>query len=881
MDSFKYKVIIAVIINLIFAVSLNVIAKPTSINVAILPFTIEAKKQNPLLNQKVSSMIKQILEKEGTKVTEVSIKGDSYNNWGYKQFQELGLKSGYDYILTGSLFIAGDSIGIDTKLINVFDNNDENYFFSTSPNLENLYSGVSKVGKSIISKIFQKKIIVNIDIQGNKRIDKDAILRISDIKTGDIVKASEITKDLRKIYEMGYFDNVIVKQENIDTGVKLIYEVTEKSTVRKIKFDGNTVFEDKELEELVTTRTGSILNIHKLKADATRMRLNYTNKNYHNIKIDYELVALENSQADIIFKFEEGDKIRVEKITFEGNKFFDEEELLDTIETSERGFFSFFTSSGDLNEIEVKNDAIRLESLYKNNGFIEAKISDPIIDIKEKLISVTFKIDEGPQYKISKIDITGDLVLPKEKFLELLKSKENELYSRENLRKDILAMSDAYLNKGYANVDIEPLVDKNIKTNSMSINYHINKGELVYFDRIKISGNLKTRDKVIRREIKIIEQGIYSKENIQKTYRNLRRLDLFADIQVTPVKTSKKNKMDLDVSVVEKETGAFSFGGGYSSEDKGFFMISVSERNLFGKGQHGKVSLQLSEENILYNLKFFEPHIMDTDVAGGFDLYREEKEYDYYDKESVGMTLTAGYKLYDYTRIGLYYNIEDFDIENVDSENSSMTPGTFLKSSIKPFIKYDNRNDMFLPTDGYKHELSVEYAGFVLGGDLDYIKYLGETTGYFPLFWKFTGMLHAEAGYIDNQTPDSIDIDYIRFYLGGIHSIRGFDKWDINGRRTDDTRDIGGEKYVQFNAEVTFPLSEEYALAGVIFYDRGDVYRTSEDIDFTDQFSSFGAGFRWNSPMGPLRVEYGWVIDGKDIKDSGDGEFEFSVGASF
>ena len=444
-----------------------------------------------------------------------------------------------------------------------------------------------------------------------------------------------------------------------------------------------------------------------------------------------------------------------------------------------------------------------------------------------------------------------------------------------------MTISDIYSNKGFANANITPLVNKDDTQKMMSITYSIDKGEPVYFNRIYISGNLKTRDKVIRREIKIVEQGLYSKENIQKSFKNLNRLDYFGEIDVKPVKTQDENKMDLDVRVVEKETGNFSFGGGYSSEEAGFLMASVEERNLFGKGQKGKIGAKLSTESTLYNISFFEPYIFDTPVSGGFELYKEDKEYTYYDKDALGFTLLLGYKLLDYTRIGFNYKIEDYTISDVQTTYTNMTPGSFLISSIKPFIQYDSRNDIFIPTEGARHKLSIEYAGEFLGSDIDYTKYLVETGIYFPLFWKFTGALHAEAGYLDDRSGDSIDIDYVKFYMGGMNSIRGFDKFDIDGKRDGDIKTRGGEKYVQFNAEMTFPITTKYKLAGVFFYDRGDVYRTDEDIEFGDQFSSIGTGVRWNSPLGPLRIEYGWVIDGKNIKNRGDGQFAFSVGASF
>ncbi|MFH2093954.1 MAG: outer membrane protein assembly factor BamA [Pseudomonadota bacterium] len=853
----------------------------TATKIAIFPFSIDSQTPNPAIVNKISSLLSDLLTKEGA-IVQVLLPADtSFQDFDYVRLKKIGIENGADYILIGSLFVAGDSISIDSKLINTFDEDNQIPIFSEALSIENLFSAVSKLSKEVTSIVFQKNFITDIEIIGNKRIEKDVILRNINTQQGDILKPESISNDLKKIYAMGYFDNVEVKKQTSGEGVKLIYEVAEKATVRKVKFSKNYIFEDKEIEALINTRTGSILNIHKLKEDVNRMRLMYTTKNYHNISIDYEIIPLENSQADIVFKFEEGSKVRVEKITFEGNHYFSARDIKKEIETSEKGFFSFFTSSGDLNEIEVKNDVIRIESLYKNNGFIDAKVSDPIIDIGKDKIVIGFKISEGAQYKIKSIDITGDLIKPKQEFFDLIQAKEKQLYNREFIRKDILTMSDVYLNQGYANVNITPVVDKDSKANMMSILYTIEKGDPVYFNRIKISGNHKTKDKVIRREIKIIEQDLYSKKEIQNSHKNLNRLDFFADIDVKPVKTDKKDVLDLEVAVVEKETGAFSFGGGYSSEDAVFGSISVTERNLFGNGQAGQFSVNVSESSLLYNINFYEPHIMDTDISSGIDLYKEEREYDNYDKHSIGMTLSAGYKLYDYTRIGLSYNIEDFDILNVETTSTNMTPGSFLNSSVKPFIRYDSRNDIFLPTEGQKHEFSIQYAGSVLGGDIDYIKYIAESSAYFPLFWKFTGLLHAKAGFLDDLSDTSIDIDFVRFYMGGMNSIRGFDKFDINGQREGDAIERGGEKMLQFNAELTFPFTEKYKIAGVLFYDRGDVYRTKEKIDLSSQFSSFGMGVRWNSPMGPIRVEYGWVIDGKDVKNTGDGQFEFSVGASF
>lgn len=872
--------VLAVIFAGFYAFFINPGMADAETKIALIPFSLDAENPNQQIQTKIPSMISDSLEQAGATVlfSDTSMKVEK---WDYNQFRKFGIESGVDYILTGSIFQAGHGISIDTKLINVYEQNLQTFYYANAQNFDDLFSAVSKVAKEIIGEIFQQKIIIDIEITGTERVEKDAIFRILDTQPGDIIKPENITKDLRKIYEMGYFDDVIVTETDHEKGFKIRFEVTEKPSVRHIKFKNNRVYEEKELSDIVDTRTGSILNIHKLNSDLGKLRLMYTEKNYHNCEITYEIIPLEHSQADIVFTIAEGDKVKVEKITFEGNTYFSDKRIKKKLETSEKGFFSFFTSSGDLNETEVKNDVIRIESLYKNNGFTDAKVSDPEINVDDEMITIHFKINEGTQYTVKNVDMSGDLIFPKNEILKELKLKKDALYNRENVRSDVIIITDIYLNKGFANVEVLPDVTKDENTKQMAISYTIKKGAPVYFDRVMISGNLKTRDKIIRREIKVVEQDLYSKENIQKSYKNLTRLDYFSEIKIAPVKTEDENKMDLSVSVVEKETGVFSFGGGYSSDENAFGLISVEERNMFGRGQSGKVSMELSSGTFLFNIRFYEPHINDTNVAGSINLYKEDKEFEYYDKKSLGMTFSLGYKFFDYARIGIQYELEDFNISDVDSTNTNMTPGDFLHSGIRPFIRYDSRNHIFLPTEGQKHGFSIEYGGEFLGGDIDFTKYLVETGIYFPIFWKFTGVLHAEAGYLDDRTGGSIDIDYERFYLGGINSIRGFDTYDIDGKQDEESATIGGEKYSQFNAELSWPLSEKFKINGVMFYDRGDVYRTSEDIDLRDQFSSAGFGVRWHSPFGPLRIEHGWVIDGKNVKESGDGQFEFSVGASF
>jgi outer membrane protein insertion porin family len=886
----KHALMLTCIISL-FLIS-NLSAEP-QISVAIFPFSVQVSQSktpadeqaNKKISETLASMLKGKIEADGGKVVLVKDFSDK-EAWSYSQFRQEGIKLGVDRILTGTIFMAGQRLSLDAQMRNIYEKQPPVTFFSQSQSIETLSLAATELGKEITGELFQKKIISSISVKGNRRVEADAISRVVTSKPGEILNPDTLSEDLALIYKMGFFDNVIVEKKKLDRGVEIVFEVTEKPSVRNIKFKNNNVYKDEELFDVVDTTTGSILNIYKINNDVQKIKLLYTEKNYHNCIIKYEIKSLKNDQADIVFNIDEGKKIKIESISFDGNQHFDDDDIKKVMQTSEKGFWSFFTSSGDLKKTELDNDVIRIESLYKNNGFIDVKVSDAKVSLLEEIISISFKIDEGNQYKVGTIDITGDILTTKEALIGKMVSTSSDLYNRELIRKDLLVLTDLYSNKGYANVNIAPLIKKDEKNNTVNISFKIAKGELVYFNRIIITGNSKTRDKVIRREMAVQEQGRFSMAGIQRSHRNLGVKDYFQNVDIKPVMTDKPNQRNLEVKVMEKATGNFSFGGGFSSDDGPFGQVSVEERNLFGKGQSMRFLAKVSGSTALYNIGFTEPWFLDMPVSAGVNLYKWEKEYDYYDKDAMGITLRAGFRqFWDYTAIGLEYNIEDFKITDVQELYTRVRDGSYLTSSIKPYITYDSRDHHFLPTEGALHKLSIQYAGEFLGGEIDFTKYQLESGMFFPLFWKFTGSVHAKLGYLDDRTDLSPDIDWERFYLGGINSIRGFSQYDINNTSAVDTVKQGGEKSVQFNFELIFPIEEEMGVAGVLFYDRGDVYGTSQNIDLLDQYSTAGFELRWNSPMGPIRLAYGVVIEGAaggDFrKETGEGQFDFSIGAFF
>jgi len=860
----------------IFSLIVSKAGAEEKVKVGIFPFEINAPSNMDHLKLKLPSMVAENLKSQGA--DPLSMKSSIPGNLlDYMAVQKIGVENGLDYMVWGTIFIAGGQISIDARLFNVITSKSPLSFSARAGAIENLFSAVNIISKEMGSEIFNRQLVADVTIRGNKRIESDAILRAVTVRQGDIFSVDATAKDLKKVFEMGYFEDVRIEGEKSENGMNIIFNVTEKPSVRKIKFKGNRVYEEKEIQEVVRTGTGSILNLFKINEDIERIKALYTDKNYHNCEITYSSEMLDNNQADITLDIKEGKKLKIEKIEMDGNSFFTDKALKKVMKTDEKGFFSWITSSGELKRNELEQDVYRLESYYKDNGFIDAKISDPEVEFGKESISVKFKIQEGEQFKLGAIGFTGDLIVPEADLHKTLTIKPGDLYSREKLRTNVFAITDIYSDRGFANADIAPGIAKKDETKTVDVNFMIEKGSPVYLERILISGNTKTRDKVIRRQLEVYEQDLYSMSKIQKSVKNLRRIDYFENVDIKTSKGSREDKLNLNVDITEKATGAFSFGGGYSSEDQLFGMVSVSERNLFGRGQVVSTKAEVSATSTRFTLSFTEPWLFDIPLSAGADLYNWDKEYDYYDKDSKGGALRFGYKIFDYTSVGFRYGYEDFTIANVQPTYTDVDPGHYVTSSFTTSLRYDSTNAAFNPTEGSDHSISVEYAGNWLGGEIPFTKYIAETGWYYPLFWKFTGFLHAKTGFLDDRSKD-IEIDYERFYLGGINSVRGYDWQDINATPEGETEQRGGEKFIQFNAEVIFPIVEDINLAGVIFYDAGDSYLKDEDITLQDLYSSYGGGFRWYSPMGPIRIEYGKILDGNQYSG---GRWEFSMGGAF
>ncbi len=595
--------------------------------------------------------------------------------------------------------------------------------------------------------------------------------------------------------------------------------------------------------------------------------------------MEYRVEQLKNNQADLEFIIDEGSKIHIKTITFQGNNAYPDKRLKKLMKTSEKGFFSWITSSGVLNPEDLNQDAARITGFYHNNGYIQARVSDPQVRYEDEWIYVTIKIDEGPQFKVGQVDIAGDAIQPENELMAAVEINDKEIYSRETVRKDVLALTDIYADEGYAYAEVTPLIRQHPDDRTVDITYQIDKGKPVYFEKIIISGNVKTRDKVIRRQLKVIEKERYSGRRLKRSIRDLQRLDYFEDVNVNTVRGSDDDQMILKIDVSEKPTGTFSFGGGYSSVENIFAMASVTQRNLFGRGQTVQLKAELGGATSRYTFSFTEPWLFDIPLSAGFDLYNWDRDYDTYDKDSTGGAVRFGYPVADYTRVYLAYSYELADINNITEDASDLVKdlaGENITSAVAATLRYDSRDRMFNPTEGGNHSISIEYAG--LGGDIGYTKYTGEAGQYFPLFWGTVGFIHGRAGYVEENSSGKLP-DYERFYLGGMNSLRGFDWRDVSSY-DENGDEIGGNKFVQMNLEYLIPLVKEAGVVGVLFFDAGNVYNDDEDLDLGLTRESAGFGFRWYSPMGPIRIENGYILDPREGEDSG-GRWEFTMGSAF
>lgn len=732
---------------------------------------------------------------------------------------------------------------------------------------------------SVSSTYAEEFPIINvIEIQGLKRVEASAVKSKIVQKPGDTISQEKTNEDIKAIFKMGYFDDVRAEIEPFEGGVKLKYIVKEKPTIIKIDLQGNDEIEDSKLREKLTITSGAIADAVLIQDNANNLRMLYEEEGYWLSHIVPVIRRIGDDEVSLTYQIEEGQKIRIKKIIFEGNKAISSGKIKKVMQTKEWWLFSFITSSGYYQKIRTDSDIEKIKDLYFNNGFINVVIGEPTIQLtedKEGMI-ISIPISEGEQFKISSIELSGNKVFDENKIREKITLSKGELFSKEKLRKDIFSISDLYSQNGYAAISVTPDLSPDQDNKLVSVSLKIDEGEQYKIGRIEISGNTKTRDKVIRREVKLDEGDIYSSALIKRSYERINNLNFFETVELIPKPRPEEKLVDIEIKVKERATGFFSIGGGYSSVEKFIFMAELTQGNLFGKGQFIKLRGELGGRTTLYNISYKDPWFLDKPLTFSTSLYKTTREYIEYSKKATGFEIAFGKRFTEYVWGNIAYNFEDAEIYNVTDDAPTIIKeqkGTSVTSSITPSLVRDSRDNFLDPSRGSRNSLSVTFAG--LGGTNKFLKGELDSAWFIPI--KSTSvMLRGRFGYATGIGGEELPL-YERFYVGGIYTVRGLDYGEAGPRDKETGDEIGGTEQLIFNVEYIFPLISDIRLKGLIFFDAGNSY---------DEFNNFGKlryttglGVRWISPIGPVRIEWGYNLDRKPGESSS--RFEFAFGTFF
>jgi outer membrane protein insertion porin family len=762
--------------------------------------------------------------------------------------------------------------------------------------------------------------ITRIDVQGNRRVETDAIRTVLPLKTGETYDKEKIKGSLLAVWKMGYFSDVKLDISPAPAplqGYVLTVLVAEKPAIHKIQTEGNEELSQDDLKDTVEVKQFQILDMEAVRKSAKKMQEKYVEKGFFLAEVTPKVEALPNNEVNVIFQVNEHAKITVRQVRFVGNHAIPDAELKAAMITQEGNLFSFLTGSGTYREDAFQRDEIVLQGLYFDIGYIYVKFGKPAIELSpdKRYIYITMSIDEGEPYDVGKIDVTGDLIEDREDLLPLIGTRSGDRFSKSKLQSDMNRLLDVYKDQGYAYANVTPDTAVDPKTRTVDLTYVFQKGNLVSVEKIEIVGNSKTRDEVIRREMRIAEGQLFSGTRVRASKARITALGFFETVEINQKRGTTDDKMVLEVSVKEKLTGTFQVGFGFTGGENFFAQAQLSQNNLLGYGHTASLSLQLSSIRQLFQLSYLDPYIFDTKWTASADLYRSDLQYSGFERQANGGSLTGGYELagisdwsimrpfrgfLDDFRIFITYTLEFVNVV-ASTQQSELLANQFNSgrtSSVRFSFNYDKRDNRLFPTKGYLTSGSAEFASSIFDSQNLFQRYRLVQRYYHPVFWSFVFKANVSIGYIrstDANRPVAISE---KFFEGGINSIRGYALRTISptipiaSTKQPDAGisdfAIGGNKELITNWELEFPLLESAGIRGVVFFDAGNVFADNEKFFQSAQrggtlplglFYSSGLGLRWFSPLGPLRFEVGFPITRRQTDDAF--LFEFTIGNFF
>ncbi len=848
--------------------------------VALFPFDVHStslEKAADLQEAIYQGVVRELLKLKTIRLVEreqitAATKGKSLND---ALTIEVGEKAGASYAVSGSVSEFGDRISVDVRLIDVREGKVLPGVFVQGRGRENLDAILAQLRADILIRIASDERIVRVEFKGNRKIEASAINQVLKSAPGNILTDADLSADIKAIFKMGYFDDVTAEVTDVAEGKAITFVVVEKPMITEIRIQGNKALKKDDIEGAMSVRNRQTVNPEKLKTDMEKIKALYDGKGFYNAEIRYTIEKAGERDVQIIVSIVENEKLFIRGISFEGNRTFTTKELKNMMTTNEWGIFHFFTDSGLLKKDQLKQDVGKLNAFYLNNGFINAQIGEPVITYDRDGIRVKIPISEGKQFRVGKVAITGDeLATPRADLLAKLQIRKKDFYDREAIMKDMDTLTQACNDEGYASADVVPRTEPQEKTQTVDVTYEINKAKLVYFNRINIIGNNKTRDNVIRRQLSVVEGDLYSRTKLKDSYMALNQLHYFEEIDFQSEKGPDETLTDVNIHVKEKPTGMFSIGAGYSALDHAMVSAQVSQQNLFGRGQTLSLKASVGSISTLYDISFTEPWLFDMPLWSKFDLWNLYREYDSYNLDSKGFGATFGYPLYRYVTgyVGYRLSLDNVkDILNTASYYIKKQAGETTSSGVSVTLTRDSTDDPIFPSTGSKNSASVEYTGGPLLGDVSYTRYGAASSWFFPLPLDTVVGVRGRIGYMQPNEGKEVPI-FERYYLGGINSLRGLRDVGPIDPATGDP--IGGLTMLTFNVDYIFPLIKNAGMKGVLFFDTGNSWESGYHLG--DMRRTAGIGIRWYSPIGPLRLEWGYVLDRKENESTN--RWEFAIG---
>lgn len=746
--------------------------------------------------------------------------------------------------------------------------------------------------------------VVEIRVEGNKRVEAEAVRRALRTKVGQPWDPSRSAEDLRAVWALGYFQNVELLRQRLPRGIAYVVRVEERPIVRSVSLKGNEELNQDDFKDDIEVKANTILDLETVRNTVKKIQAKYVEKGFFLAEVSHEIKPTESGgSVDIVIVINEHAKVMVKQITLIGAEKVPASVLKETMITREGGFFSFFTGEGTYREDAFQRDLAVIQIAYYDRGFINVKIDKPTVQLSadKRFIYITLRIAEGEPYDIGKIDFSGDMLsdVSKERMLELMKSRPTDRFNRSQLSQDILGLSDVYYDRGYAYANINPVTSVNADNRTVDLTFDVQKGPQVTIERIDISGNTKTRDKVIRRELRVYEGELYSGTGVRRSKERVTALGFFETVEITQRPGSADDTIVLQVEVKEKATGTFQVGLGFSNVENFIFTAQISQNNFLGWGQSVSASAQISSLRSLVQLSFYDPYFLDTNYMLSAEFFRVQADYEGFIRNSTGGTVSIGYQFIDDLLGSIGYTREWVNVEAGSNLGAVLLANQFLSgttSAARLSLSFDRRDNRLFPSRGFYHVGTVEFAPDFLGGTFLFNRYTLTSRLYFPMPLGFVFKTNGTLGYIqqlDSNKPLPISELY---YVGGINSVRGYFLRSISptvkvprsGSPDATVTDflVGGNKQLVFNFELEFPIFEKAGLRGVLFYDAGNAYASNERF-FEDKqnklplglFHSAGFGFRWFSPIGPLRFEWGIPLTRRPEDERI--LFEFTIGNFF